>query len=190
LFVLIIFFKNPFFTRSATHLCPGRQWYTFIQINMEDLDRIDKKILEILQVDGRITNFDLAHKVGLTPAPTLARVNKLEQQGYIKRYVALVDQIRLGLPVIAFVSVILESHKRKTSADFVAAVQKLPEVLECHHIAGDEDFLLKVVAASPGDYETFVLDKLTKIGGIEKVKTTFVLSSAKVETSIPIRPAE
>jgi len=101
--------------------------------------------------------------------------------------VALVDQTRLGRPVTAFVSVILESHKRKTSLDFIRAVQKLPEVLECHHIAEDEDFLLKVVAAHPADYEAFVLEKLTKIEGIEKVKTTFVLSSSKMETAIPIR---
>jgi Lrp/AsnC family leucine-responsive transcriptional regulator len=154
---------------------------------MSDLDRTDYKILAILQRDGRITNAALAKRVGLTPAPTLARVKKLEAAGYIRRYVALLDPARLGLPVTAFVSVILESHRRKTSDDFRAAVAKLPEVLECHHIAGDEDFLLKVVAASPGDYESFVLGKLTKIGGIEKVKTIFVLSSSKLETALPIR---
>ena len=151
------------------------------------LDSIDSAILRILQLDGRITNFQLAKKVGLTPAPTLARVKKLEASGYIRRFVALVDQTKLGMPVTAFVSVILESHKKKTTVDFVKAVQQLPEVLECHHIAGEEDFLLKVVAASPQDYERFVLDKLTKIDGIEKVKTTFVLSSSKLETAIPVQ---
>jgi Transcriptional regulators len=70
--------------------------------------------------------------------------------------------------------------------DFMHAMQKLPEVLECHHIAGDEDFLLKVVAASPAEYEGFVLEKLTKVAGIEKVKTTFVLSSSKIETAVPV----
>lgn len=150
------------------------------------LDTVDVKILRVLQRDGRITNFRLAKKIGLTPMPTLARVKKLERNGYIRRYVALVNQALLGMPVTAFVSVILESHKRKTSLDFVSAVMKLPEVLECHHIAGDEDFLLKVVAANPGDYEKFVLEKLTKIEGIEKVKTTFVLSSAKLETAVPL----
>jgi DNA-binding Lrp family transcriptional regulator len=151
------------------------------------LDAIDLRILSILQRDGRITNFDLARKIGLTQAPTLARVKKLEKSGFIRRYVALADQAKLGMPVTAFVSVILESHKRKTTLDFAGAVKKLPEVLECHHIAGDEDFLLKVVAASPGDYEAFVLEKLTKIEGIEKVKTTFVLSSSKLQTEIPVR---
>lgn len=150
------------------------------------LDEVDFRILDILQHEGKITNLELAKRVGLTPAPTLARVHKLEETGYIKRYVALVDHIMLNKPVTTFVSVILESHRKKTTIDFVKAVQKLPEVLECHHIAGDEDFLLKVVAESPGDYEEFVLEKLTKIGGIEKVKTIFVLSSPKQETAIPV----
>lgn len=151
------------------------------------LDAVDLKILQILQKDSRIANFRLAKKVGLTPAPTLARVKKLEIAGLIRRYVALVDPTKLGVPFMAFVSVILESHKKKTSMEFVKAVEKLPEVLECHHIAGDEDFLLKVVAANPGDYEKFVLEKLTRIEGIEKVKTTFVLSSSKLETAIPLQ---
>ena len=157
---------------------------------MERLDSIDRRILAILQKEGRITNAELAQRVGLTPAPTLARVHKLEASGFIRRYVALLDPARLGLPVTAFVSVILESHKKKTSENFREAVQNLPEVLECHHIAGDEDFLLKVIAASPGDYEAFVLEKLTRIAGIEKVKTTFVLSSSKLETAIPVRESE
>jgi len=154
---------------------------------MERLDAVDRKILTLLQKDGRITNAELARRIGLTPAPTLARVAKLERAGYIRRYVAIADQGRLGLPVTAFVSVILQSHKKKTSEDFRASVERLPEILECHHIAGEEDFLLKVVAASPGDYERFVLEKLTQISGIEKVKTTFVLSSSKLETAIPVR---
>jgi Lrp/AsnC family transcriptional regulator, leucine-responsive regulatory protein len=150
------------------------------------LDPVDLKILSILQREGRIANFQLAKKIGLTPAPTLMRVKKLEEAGYIKRFVALVDQEKIGLPVMAFVHVILESHSRKTTVDFMNAMQKLPEVLECHHIAGDEDFLLKVVAASPAQYEGFVLEKLTRVPGIEKVKTTFVLSSSKLETALPV----
>lgn len=153
-------------------------------------DSVDLRILEILQHEGRITNLDLAKRIGLTPAPTLARVKKLEQTGYIRRYAAIADQAKLGKPVTAFVSVILESHRKSTSIDFVEAVEKLPEVLEIHHIAGDEDFLLKVVAASPGEYEEFVLEKLTKVRGIERVKTTFVLSSAKLETAIPVKGGE
>jgi DNA-binding Lrp family transcriptional regulator len=154
---------------------------------MEQLDSIDKAILEILQNEGRLTNVELASRVGLTPPPTLARVKRLEEAGLIRRYVALVDQERLGLPVTAFVHVIHKEHNQATSNRFLEAVQRLPEVLECHHIAGDEDFLLKVVAASPLDYEKFVLERLTAIEGIQRVKTTFVLSSPKGETAIPVR---
>lgn len=156
---------------------------------MEEIDDVDRRILEVLQRDGRITNADLAEEIGLTPAPTLARVKKLEEAGYIKRYAAILDQAKLGLPVTVFVSIILESHRLKTTMDFQKAVLRIPEVLECHHIAGDEDFLLKVVANSPADFEKFVLGKLARMGGIEKVKSTFVLSSSKLETAIPIREA-
>ena len=155
---------------------------------MSHFDPIDARILDLLQDDGSMTNAELAERVGLTPAPTLERVRKLEREGYIRKYVALVDQARLGKPVTAFVSVIMRSHGERTADGFHRAVARLPEVLECHHIAGEEDYLLKVVAASPTDYEQFVLGKLTKISGIEKVKTTFVLSSSKLETKIPLEP--
>ena len=151
---------------------------------MSHFDAIDAHILNLLQDDGAMTNSDLAERIGLTPAPTLERVRKLEREGYIRKYVALVDPARLGKPVTAFVSVIMRSHGQQTDASLRKAVGRLPEVLECHHIAGDEDYLLKVVAASPTDYERFVLDKLMKVPGIEKIKTTFVLSSSKVETRV------
>ena len=153
---------------------------------MTHLDTTDRKILTLLQEDGAMTNTELADRVGLTPAPTLERVRKLERDGYIRKYVALVDQAKLGKPVTAFVSVIMKSHGQQTDASLRKAVAKLAEVLECHHIAGEEDYLLKVVAASPIDYERFVLGKLMKVAGIEKVKTTFVLSSSKLETKIPL----
>ena len=151
------------------------------------LDAIDRALLRHLQEDGSLTNVELSARVGLTPAPTLERVRRLERDGFIRRYVALVDQRKVDRPVTAFVSVILESHKLENSLRFREAVAGLPEVLECHHIAGDEDFLLKVVAASPLDYEKFVLEKLTAIEGVQRVKTTFVLSSPKSETAIPVR---
>lgn len=154
------------------------------------LDALDRKILRLVQEDGALTNLDLAGKIGLTPAPTLERVRRLEREGFVRRYVALCDQKKLGKPVTAFVSVILESHKLRTAVGFQRAVTQLPEVLECHHIAGDEDYLLKVVASSPDEYERFVLEKLTRVSGIEKVKTIFVLSSSKLETAIPVAEPE
>ncbi len=157
---------------------------------MSTIDETDRAILRLLQDDGAMTNADLAARVGLTAAPTHERVRKLEREGFIRKYVALVDPVKLGKPITAFVSVIMRSHGQQTSEAFRKAVARLSEVLECHHIAGEEDFLLKVVAGSPTDYEKFVLERLTKIAGIEKVKTTFVLSSPKLETKIPIDSAE
>jgi len=150
------------------------------------LDTLDRQILNILQGEARITNAELAHRIGLTPAPTLSRVNKLEAAGYIQGYVALLDRAAVGLSVTAFVSVILREHNRRAAEAFLRSVQAMPEVLECHHIAGDEDYLLKVVAASPSDYERFVLEQLTSVNEVQRVKTTFVLSSPKTTTEVPL----
>jgi Lrp/AsnC family leucine-responsive transcriptional regulator len=157
---------------------------------MNVLDAVDLKILDILQTDGRITNSELAHRIGLTAGPVLTRVSKLETAGFIKRYVAVIDREAMGLPVTAFVSVIMKTHDRESTREFNEAVQALPEVLECHHIAGEEDYLLKVVAANPADYERFVLESLSAIPSVQRVKTTFVLSTPKNETSIPVRGLE
>ena len=151
------------------------------------LDATDATILTILQEEGRITNAELAQRIGLSAGATLARVSKLEASGVICGYATILNRQTLGLPVTAFVSVILRTHGRQESADFLEAVKGLPQVMECHHIAGDEDYLLKVVASSPADFETFVLDQLTLIPAVQRVKTTFVLSSPKVSTAIPIR---
>lgn len=133
-----------------------------------------------------MTNAELATRVGLTPAPTLSRVHKLEAAGYIKGYVALLDRQLMGLPVTAFVSVILRNHGVAAANEFLRAVETLPEILECHHIAGDEDYLLKVAAASPADYEHFVLNKLMEIADVQRVKTTIVLSTPVSKTAVPI----
>ena len=150
------------------------------------VDAIDRQILDILQREGRITNAELATRVGLTPGPTLSRVNKLESMGLIRSYVAILDRNKLGLGDTAFVSIILKQHGKASSLAFVEAMKTLPEVLECHHIAGEEDYLLKVVAASPADYEEFVLDKLSELPEVLRVNTTFVLSSPKSLTALPL----
>ena len=150
------------------------------------VDALDRKILNILQEDGRVTNVELAGRVGLTPGPTLARVNKLEASGYITNYAAIVDREKLGLAVTVFVAVSLRSHNFETNAKFLEAVATLPEIIEVHHVAGDDDFLLKVVAASPRDYEQFVLERLTAVADLQRVKSTFVLSSPKCTTVVPI----
>lgn len=150
------------------------------------LDAIDLRILEILQNDGRITNAELAGRIGLTPGPALTRVQKLENAGYIHKYVALVNRAELGLGVTAFVSVIVKEHDRKSSEQFNSAIQAIPQILECHHIAGEEDYLLKVVASNPADYEHVILDEIASIPVVQRVKTLFVLSTTKNETAIPL----
>lgn len=151
------------------------------------LDAHDSAILSILQNEGRITNAELASRIGLTPGPTLARVNKLESAGFISGYAALVDRASVGYPITVFVSVILQVHNKASNDAFLSAVREMPEVLECHHVAGEEDFILKVVAASPSEYETFVLERLTSAVELQRVKTIFVLSSPLDRTSVPIR---
>jgi DNA-binding Lrp family transcriptional regulator len=151
------------------------------------IDSVDQQILEILQVHGRITNAELASRVGLTPGPVLARVNKLEENGFISSYRAVVDQDRIGLGLTAFAAVILHSHGSAECDAFIAAMRDVPEVLECHHIAGDEDYLIKVVASSPADYERLLLDRITGLKMVRRVKTLIVLSTPKSTSALPIR---
>ncbi|MFO0634044.1 MAG: Lrp/AsnC family transcriptional regulator [Nannocystaceae bacterium] len=150
------------------------------------LDAVDREVLRLLQHNGRMTNAALAEAVGLTPTPMLARIKKLEQRGVITKYVAIADAAALDRATTAFVSVKLAAHRLATHEAFLAAVTKLPEVLECHHIAGEDDFLLKVVVRDIREYEHFLLHRLSRISGIDRVQTTFVLSTAKNETAIPI----
>ena len=150
------------------------------------IDHLDKKILNLLQENGRITNAQLAKEVGLSPPPMLERVRKLEKNGIIKKYVALVDPKKLERGTIAFVAVALRFHRRDAIQEFVTEIQKFPEVLECYHITGEEDYLLKVIIKDIAEYERFLLEKLTRFSGISKIKTSFILSTLKQETKIPI----
>lgn len=150
------------------------------------LDAIDRQILGILQQNGRMTNSALAEAVGLTATPMLQRIKKLEQRGVITKYVALVDPASLGRSTMAFVLVKLSAHKLTTHEIFLATVRDMSEVLECHHIAGEDDFLLKVVVRDIREYEYFLLHRISRIPDIDRVKTTFVLSTSKNETAIPV----
>lgn len=150
------------------------------------LDDVDREVVRLLQGNGRMTNAALAESVGLTPTPMLARIKKLEQRGVITRYVAIADAAALGRATMAFVWVKLAAHRLATHEAFLAAVTQYAEVLECHHIAGEDDFLLKVVLRDIREYEHFLLHRLTRISGIDRVRTTFVLSTAKSETAIPV----
>lgn len=148
------------------------------------LDDIDRKILLLLQESGRMTNAALAEAVGLTPTPMLQRMRRLEQSGVIKGYQAVVDPVKVGKPILAFVHVTLKGHGLALHKKLLEIVEGLEEVIECHHIAGDEDFLLKVAARDIAELEGFLLRRLSTSGVIGRVKTTFVLSTSKSHGSL------
>lgn len=150
----------------------------------------DARILEILQEQGRISNVQLAAKVGLSPSAVLERVRKLEERGIIERYATLLDNRKIGLGTIAFVGVTLHHHQAGAIQSFHRFVRESDKVLECYHVAGAEDYVLKVYARDIDDYEHFLLSDLTKTRGVDKVTTMFVLSTLKRETALPLDGVE
>jgi len=147
---------------------------------------VDRQILEILQEQGRIPNVQLAERVGLSPPAVLERVRKLEEKGVITGYTALVDNRKVGMGTVAFVAVSLNLHQKDSIENFHVFVVECSSVRECYHIAGTDDYLLKVYTRDIDDYENFLLHSLTKIKGIDRVKTMFVLSTLKRETGVPV----
>ena len=143
------------------------------------MDRIDIAIVRALQADGRLTNQDLADKVGLSPSPCLRRVRNLEAAGVIRGYTAVVDARRYGLPVTAFMRIRLDRHARAAVEEFEAAVQQLDEVMECHLLTGSADYLLRVIVADIDDYERFMRQKMHAIPGIASIDSSFAYSEVK-----------
>ncbi len=152
----------------------------------QDLDKIDLQILKILQENGRITNLQLSGEIGLSPAPTLERVRKLENAGYIKSYHALVDEELLGLGIKSFIQVQLDFHKNNTIQTFIEELNQIKEVTECHHVTGECDFLLKVYVKDIKSYERLIMDKISKISVIKTFQTMMILSTSKKEPIVPI----
>ena len=151
------------------------------------LDRYDRRILEILQQDGRISNQDLAERIGLSPSPCLRRVRALEESGLITGYRALLDARRLGLTLMALVQISMDRHTPERFERFDAAVSALPEVLECLLITGREaDYQLKVVVRDMDAYHELLLNKLTRIEGVSGVQSSFVLRRVVERTSLPV----
>jgi Lrp/AsnC family transcriptional regulator, leucine-responsive regulatory protein len=150
------------------------------------LDSIDRKILELLQADSNITNAQLAQEVGLSPAPTLERVKKLETQGVIKSYHAVVDMASVGLGVCTFVTVSLKGHNKDNIEKFSKAISRIPEVVECHHVTGQADFILKVVASDIPAYQNLMLEKVTNIEGVDNMQSTIILSTFKDSRVLPL----
>lgn len=152
------------------------------------VDAIDQRILLELQGDGRITNQDLAARVGLSPSPCLRRVRQLEEAGVIRNYVGLVDPAALGLQVTAFVRVRLDGQDDRHLTAFERAVAGFPEVMECYLMTGESDYQLRVLVASLGAFEEFLRQKLTRIEGVSQVTSSFALRPVVYRTAIPVEP--
>ncbi len=153
---------------------------------MTDLDAIDRKILAILQSDSRVTMQDLADRVGLSVSPCHRRVKLLEERGVISRYIAMVDQKSVGLPVSVFISIKLERQKEEDLNRFARAISKWEEVLECYLMTGNRDYLLRVVTADLPSYEAFLKTKLTRLDGIASIESSFALSQVKYSIALPV----
>lgn len=150
------------------------------------LDAIDRKILEHLQADGRMSLNDLAAKVGLSPSPCLRRVRMLERDGVISRYVAVLDQRAVGLPVSVFVSIKLDKQRQESLDRFAKAIERWPEVLECYLMTGPRDYWLRVVVPDLEAYERFVKQKLTRVEGIASIESSFALEQVKYTNVLPL----
>ena len=150
------------------------------------LDRTDRRILELLQVDGRLSNQELAGRVSLSPSPCLRRVRALERSGVIQRYAALLDPQRVGLELLAYVSVKLEKRGKMPVDQFARAVQGWPEVIACFSMTGDMDYLMRVQVEDLAHYSRFIMDKLLKQPGVIDIRSNFVLERVKETTALPL----
>ncbi|MFK7775565.1 MAG: Lrp/AsnC family transcriptional regulator [Saprospiraceae bacterium] len=148
-------------------------------------DKIDLKIMKILQENSKITNLDLSKKIGLSPAPTLERVKKLEQSGIIKSYHALVDTQAIGLSVKTFVLVSLAWQKENALNAFLEKIKQIEEITECYIITGEADFLIKIVCKDIPTYEKLLFKTLSQIEEIERLKTLMTLSTVKDSKLLP-----
>lgn len=151
-----------------------------------NIDKTDRKILSILQQEGRIPNNKLAERVGLTTTPTLERVKRLENEGIIKGYGARIDAKAVNRSLVVFCSLRLAIHQMRTLDEVCEEINRMSEIQACYHITGDTDFLLKIVVEDMPAYETFMHDKLTQLPGIERIYSNIVLSTKKENYHLPI----
>ena len=153
---------------------------------MTDLDPFEKKILRELQQDASLTTAELAERVGLSATPCWRRINRLEQDGYIRARVALVDRRKVGLNAHIFAQVKLNAHGRANLDEFGAAIRDFPEVLDCFVLMGSTDFMLRIVAKDIDAYEKFFFDRLSSLPGVQEINSTVALSEIKSTSALPI----
>lgn len=151
-----------------------------------EIDQIDRKILQVLQADGKISIGALAERVRLSPSPCARRIRLMEEAGIIKGYTAVVDQKRVGLPISAFASIKLERQREEDLDRFAEAVARWPEVVDCYLMTGQRDYLMRIVAADLEAYERFLKDKLTNLDNVASIETSFALGQVKRSEILPI----
>lgn len=149
------------------------------------LDRTDLRILKELQANGKLTNVELAARIGLSPSPCLTRVRQLERDGVLRGYVALADPEALGLAMMVFVQVTLERQVEEALRNFEAKMNAIPEVMECYLMTGDSDYLVRLVVPDLAGLERFILHELTTIPGVANIKSSFALKQVKYKTALP-----
>ena len=150
------------------------------------LDPIDIRILNELQNDSSLSNVDLAKRVHLSPSPCLMRVKALKDKGVIRNYVALADPKILGLGLNVFISISLKEQSKEALAKFEQRISEHDEVMECYLMTGDSDYLIRVAVADMGALEKFILEQLTPIPGIEKIRSSFALKQVRYKTALPL----
>lgn len=153
---------------------------------IDTLDKLDRRILTHLQREGRLSNQELSERVSISPAACWRRVRALEEKGVIARYTAQLDPEVLGIEFVSFATVSLRRHSRDTVRQFEAAVMDIEEVLECHSIAGNGDYALKIVARNAHDYERIILDRITQLPGVEQIHSSISLRAVKSSTILKV----
>ena len=153
------------------------------------LDTTDLRILAQLQADGSLSNVDLARRVHLSPSPCLMRVKALEAAGIIRKYVALVDAAALGIGLNVFISISLKEQSRQALSVFEKRIAEHEEVMECYLMTGDSDYLMRVAVKGISELEKFILEQLTPIPGIEKIRSSFALKQVRYKTALPLPAA-
>lgn len=149
------------------------------------LDKIDRKILAILQENAKLTTKEIAAQLDMTTTPVYERIKRLERRNYITGYVALVNRKKVERGLMAFVSVSLKEHSKKALLKFEQEIVKFEKVVECYHIAGQYDFLLKIMVKDMQDYHGFTFNKMATIENVAHVQTDFVINDLKYSTSVP-----
>ena len=150
------------------------------------LDNLDRRILVALQRNAKLSNVQLAEEVGLSPSPCLRRVRLLEEAGVIRGYHAQLDRSKAGLGLTVFVGVKVERHHDASANAFRAAVIDLPEVISCHVVSGESDFLLQVVLPDLASYEDFLFSTLLKLPAVSDIRSNFAISTVKSQTAVPL----